>query len=76
MKNMFGKLVTLSVLLFLIFIAIGDALPLPLRQASLQTRATLNAWMVNLIPSWEPKTKPYKRTEEALKEEEQRVRGQ
>ncbi len=74
MKTMSGKLVTLGILLFLIFVAIGDVLPPPLRQASLNTRATLNAWMVNLIPNWEPKTKPYQRTEEALKEEEQRAR--
>jgi|GEM_PF-431285 len=74
MKTMSGKLVTLGILLFLIFMAIGDVLPPPLRQASLNTRATLNAWMVGLVPSWEPKTKPYERTEEALKEEEQRVK--
>lgn len=74
MKTLFGKLVILGILLFLIFMAIGDILPPPLRQASLQTRATLNAWMMNLIPNWEPKTKPYQRTEEALKQEEQGIK--
>ncbi len=74
MKTMFGRFVTVGILLFLIFMAIGDALPPPLRQASQNTRATLNAWMVNLIPNWQPKTRPYERTEDALKEEEQRVR--
>lgn len=74
MKTLFGKLVILGILLFLIFMAIGDILPPPLRQASLQTRATLNAWMVSLIPNWEPKTKPYQRTEEALKQEEQGIK--
>lgn len=74
MKTMVSRFATVGILLFLIFMAIGDVLPPPLRQASLSTRATLNAWMMNLVPNWQPKTRPYERTEEAIKEEERRVR--
>lgn len=73
MKTMVSRFATVGILLFLIFMAIGDVLPPPLRQASLSTRATLNAWMMNLVPNWQPKTRPYERTEEAIKEEERRV---
>lgn len=63
----------LILLVTLIFIAVGDKfLPKPLSTYSTQTRNTLNQMMLGSFPSWQPKTKPYERTEDALRQQEQR----
>ena len=69
MKYYIQSAVTFSVLLFLVFVSIGDRfLPEPLGPASQQTRVALNKFLVGLIPGWRPKTNPYERTEEAVEE--------
>ncbi|MEB3273115.1 MAG: hypothetical protein ACO4AI_03795 [Prochlorothrix sp.] len=56
----------------ILFIAGGDkVLPDPLGSASAQTRQAINNALVGSFPSWEPKTKPYERTEDALERESQ-----
>ncbi|MEA5581243.1 hypothetical protein VB620_07810 [Nodularia harveyana UHCC-0300] len=58
---------------FLVFVAAGDkVLPGSLGTASTQTRTAMNNFMVNLFGSWQPKTKPYERTEQQLRETEGR----
>jgi hypothetical protein len=50
-----------------LFIAGGDRVfPGTVGQASTQTRTVVNSFFVGLFPSWEPKTKPYERTEQEL----------
>ncbi|MDJ0619928.1 MAG: hypothetical protein QNJ63_24835 [Calothrix sp. MO_192.B10] len=64
-KGNFGLLIVL----LLVFIGFGDSfLPKPLSTASFQTRTTINNFVVGMFPTWEPKTKPYERTESALEE--------
>ena len=59
---------------FLLFVAAGDqVLPGALGKASTQTRTAMNNFVINLFGSpWEPKTKPYERTEKELRQLEQR----
>lgn len=57
------------VILGLLFITIGDlVLPEPLKESSFRTRNSINEFMLSLVPSLEPKTRPYERTERALEE--------
>lgn len=57
------------VILGLLFIVIGDrVLPQPLKGASFKTRNSINEFMLSLVPSWQPKTRPYERTERAVEE--------
>ncbi len=59
---------TLLIFLCLIFIGFGDSfLPQPLSSASLNTRTAINNFVVGMFPSWQPRTNPHQRTEEALK---------
>lgn len=72
MKGWIKSFFTLSLLLFLGFVAFGDRLlPQPMSQASLQTRTSMNAALKGLFPkqSNKPKLKPYERTEDAIQKE-------
>lgn len=66
------KTVTFYLLiLFVLFVAIGDrVLPQPLSNASLQTRTSINKFLLGLAPKQGPKLKPYERTEKAIEREE------
>lgn len=58
---------TIVIILALLFVSVGDRfLPKPLNTASVQTRTSLNNFMVSLFPAWKPKTKPYERTQKAI----------
>ncbi|MDB9374731.1 hypothetical protein [Nodularia sphaerocarpa] len=58
---------------FLLFVAAGDqVLPGALGKASTQTRTAMNNFAINLFGSWKPKTKPYERTENELRQLEER----
>jgi hypothetical protein len=57
--------------LALIFIGFGDQfLPQPLKSASYKTRTALNQMMESSFKVWQPKSKPYGRTEKALDDAE------
>jgi hypothetical protein len=61
------SITTIVIILALLFVFAGDRiLPKPLNKASLQTRTSLNNFMVGLFPTWKPKTKPNERTQKAL----------
>lgn len=63
-----GNVALLSILL-LVFIGFGDKLlPKPLSTVSFQTRTTINQFILGMFPTWEPKVKPYQRTEKAIEE--------
>jgi hypothetical protein len=70
MNNSRGsKRFPIGIILFLAvaYIGFGDSvLPGVAGQYSYQTRATLNQMMINIFPSWKPKTNPYRRTEDAI----------
>lgn len=58
---------TIVIILALLFVSVGDRfLPKPLNTASVQTRTSLNNFMVSLFPAWKPKTKPSERTQKAI----------
>jgi hypothetical protein len=58
---------------FILFVAGGDQVfPGELGKASKQTRTAVNQFFVGLFPAWEPKTKPYERTEKELRKIEQK----
>ncbi|BAZ11843.1 hypothetical protein NIES4071_36690 [Calothrix sp. NIES-4071] len=67
---MFNKAnITVLFILGLIFVGFGDSfLPKPLSTASYQTRTTINNFVIGMFPAWQPKTDPYKRTQEAINE--------
>lgn len=57
--------------LFLLFVLLGDRIPFkPVSDASLQTRTTMNNFMLGLFPKKQPKN-PYERTERAIERTEQ-----
>ncbi|MEB3336415.1 MAG: hypothetical protein VKJ46_03065 [Leptolyngbyaceae bacterium] len=61
--------VPLILIFGLLFIGLGDSIfPQPLKGISLQTRNSLNAFMMGLVPKSTPKVKVYERTEKALEE--------
>ena len=61
------SITTIVIILALLFVFVGDRfLPKPLNTASVQSRVSLNNFMVGLFPAWKPKTKPYERTEKAI----------
>ena len=63
--------ITYLVILFLLFVALGDRLlPKPLSTASLQTRTSLNNFFIGLFPQRQPKLDPNERTEKALEKQE------
>ena len=54
------------------FIGFGDSfLPKPLNKWSRDSRESINQFISGLAPSWQPKKDPYKRTEDALEQEQQ-----
>lgn len=56
-----------------LFVAWGDKVfPGEFGQASTQTRVAVNNFLVGLFPGWEPKTKPYERTERAIEKIEKK----
>jgi hypothetical protein len=58
---------TLFVFLMLLFVGCGDSfLPKPLSTTSLQTRTTINNFVIGMFPAWKPKVNPYQRTEEGI----------
>ncbi len=56
------------VLVVLLFLALGDRLPSPVGEWSLQTRQSLNQFVISLFPSWDPKLNPNQRTESELRQ--------
>lgn len=65
-KTAFPVLIVLAIL----FIGFGDSIfPKPLSTASLQTRTTLNKFVVGLFPQRKPRN-VYERTEKAVEQEE------
>jgi hypothetical protein len=63
LKRYSGPIIVLAVL----FVAIGDKiLPEPMKSASRSTRATVNEFVINLVPNRKPKTNPYERTEKEI----------
>jgi hypothetical protein len=58
---------------FILFVAGGDKIfPGAVGKASTQTRTAVNNFLVGLFPTWEPKTKPYERTEKQLEQIERK----
>ncbi|WP_416233457.1 hypothetical protein [Anabaena sp. UHCC 0451] len=56
---------------FVLFVAGGDKVfPGAVGKASIQTRTTMNNFLIGLFPTWQPKTNPYERTEKKLQETE------
>jgi hypothetical protein len=65
----------LIAILAIVFIGFGDKfLPEPLKGASTTTRTTVNNFVIGLIPNRQPKTNPYQRTEDAIKQQEEGAR--
>ncbi|MFB2935302.1 hypothetical protein ACE1B6_08480 [Aerosakkonemataceae cyanobacterium BLCC-F154] len=61
----------LLIVVFLLFVLLGDRIPFqPIGNASLQTRTTLNNFMLGLFPKKQPKN-PYERTEKAIERTEE-----
>jgi hypothetical protein len=61
----------LLIVLFLLFVLLGDRIPFqPISNASLQTRTTMNNFMLGMFPKKEPRN-PYDRTEKAIEREQQ-----
>ena len=53
----------------ILFVAGGDKVfPGAVGEASYQVRTSINNALVGSFPSWEPKTKPYERTEKELEQ--------
>ena len=68
-----GSKSTIPILLFLflLFVAVGEYIPFkPVSSASVQTKNTLNQFVMGLFPSKRPRN-PYERTEKAIEKEEQ-----
>ncbi|MBD1822286.1 hypothetical protein H6F51_07220 [Cyanobacteria bacterium FACHB-DQ100] len=57
------------VLFSIVFIGFGDQfLPSEVGRYSFQARSTIDQLLVNAFPSWQPKTNPHRRTEEAVRD--------
>jgi len=68
---MHKSIIPILLVLALIFIGFGDQfLPQPLKGASYRTRTALNQMMESSFRFWEPKGKPYERTEKAIDDAE------
>ncbi len=62
---------SLGIVLFIIFMLVGDRfLPQPFNTASQQTRTIVTRFVLGFFPQWQPKTSPYRRTEDAIQREE------
>ncbi|MEA5617828.1 hypothetical protein VB711_08250 [Cronbergia sp. UHCC 0137] len=58
---------------FLLFVVLGDkVLPGEIGKASTHTRTAMNNFFTGLFPTWQPKTKPYERTEKELRKLEEK----
>ncbi|HTL88023.1 MAG TPA: hypothetical protein VL134_01390 [Leptolyngbya sp.] len=54
-------------LLSVVFVGFGDQLlPSEVGRYSFQARNSIDQLLVNAFPHWQPKTHPYRRTEEAI----------
>lgn len=74
MLGRFGSYLPTILILFVVFITLGDRLlPEPMKSASRNTRTSINEFLVNLSPQWNPKN-PNERTEDAIKEQEDQIR--
>jgi hypothetical protein len=72
-SNMKRVPVALILLLSIGFIAIGDKIfPRPIGQYSTAIRGSLDNMMISAFPEWTPKTNQYRKTNEAIREAEQR----
>ncbi|MER3431901.1 MAG: hypothetical protein C4288_00340 [Leptolyngbya sp. ERB_1_1] len=61
--------VGLLFMLSVVFIGFGDRfLPSQIGRCSFQARNSIDQLLVNAFPSWQPKTNPYRRTEEAIRD--------
>jgi hypothetical protein len=68
-KIPFGLVLFLS----LFYIGFGDRLlPPAIGQYSVQTRTALDRLLISVFPNWKPKTDPSKRTQDAVKNLENR----
>ena len=66
----FDSILKLSLILGVFFISIGDrVLPQPMSTASTQTRETVNQFLNELFPKWEP-VNPNAQTEKAIQQQE------
>jgi hypothetical protein len=62
-----GLPVGILVMLAIAYVGFGDSfLPGAAGRYSYQTRAQLNALMIKVFPSWQAKTNPNRRTEDAV----------
>ncbi len=51
----------------IVFVGFGDQfLPQSIGRYSLQARTSIDQILVNTFPHWQPKTNPYRRTEDAI----------
>ncbi|GAP98302.1 hypothetical protein [Leptolyngbya sp. NIES-2104] len=56
----------------IVFIGFGDqVLPPEIGRYSFQVRSSIDQWLVNAVPNWQPKTNPYRRTEDAIQDTKQ-----
>ncbi|MBE9011002.1 hypothetical protein IQ250_12375 [Pseudanabaenaceae cyanobacterium LEGE 13415] len=56
-------------LLSVVFIGFGDQfLPPVIGRYSFQARSSIDQLLVNVIPNWQPKTNPHRRTEDAIRD--------
>ncbi|MBD1843550.1 hypothetical protein H6F89_09105 [Cyanobacteria bacterium FACHB-63] len=61
--------VGLVLMLSVVFIGFGDQiLPPEIGRYSFQARSTIDQLLVNAFPTWQPKTNPHRRTEEAVRD--------
>ncbi len=64
---------SLIALVGLVFVGFGDQfLPTAIGKYSYHSRAAIDTMIINLFPSWRPKTNPNQRTEDAVKNTEER----
>jgi hypothetical protein len=53
----------------IVFVGFGDQfLPQSIGRYSLQARTSIDQILVNAFPHWQPKTNPYRRTEDAIQD--------
>ncbi|MEY2976874.1 MAG: hypothetical protein ACO3NK_02600 [Prochlorotrichaceae cyanobacterium] len=70
MKNKFLSW-ELIVLIVVLYISLGDkVLPGAAGETSAKVRQSINNFVVGLVPNWQPSVDPYKRTEDAIEQEE------
>ncbi|BAU14678.1 hypothetical protein LEP3755_52290 [Leptolyngbya sp. NIES-3755] len=56
-------------LISIVFTGFGDQfLPSEIGRYSFQARSSIDQFLVNIVPNWQPKTNPYRRTEDAIRD--------